>query len=155
MTFSFRLLAIKRLFPSRRKSKEGDSNPSDAVGSKWSPLRNLGRVVPRKPRLAGGVKWHNMKGNYPSGKPRPVAGELQIADRHVLPKVSPPLCERGGGDLKGLCLVHPHPRPPPSKGEGIIGDLGIGSSLKWAASSFLLRDHPDPGDRISEGDYGR
>ena len=95
MTLSFRPLAIKKLFLSRRKSKEGDSNPSDAVGSKWSPLRNLGRVVPRKPRLAGGVKWHNMKRNYPSGKPRPVAGELHIADRHVLPKVSPPLGGRG------------------------------------------------------------
>ena len=80
MTLSFRPLAIKKLFPSRRKSKEGDSNPSDAVGSKWSPLRNLGRDVPRKPRLAGGVKGYNMKENYPSGKPRLVAGELHIAD---------------------------------------------------------------------------
>jgi hypothetical protein len=57
MTFSFRPLAIKKLFPNRRKSKEGDSNPSDAVGSKWPPLRNLDRNVPR-PALCGmgGVK---------------------------------------------------------------------------------------------------
>ena len=41
-----------------------------------SPI--LGRNVPRKPRLAGGVKGYNMKGNYLSGKPRPVTGELQF-----------------------------------------------------------------------------
>ena len=41
MTFSFRLLAIKRLFPSRRKSKEGDSNP---LGRSWIEV-----VSPPKP----------------------------------------------------------------------------------------------------------
>jgi hypothetical protein len=41
MTFSFRLPAIKELSLSRRKSKAGDRNPSDAVGAKWSSLRNL------------------------------------------------------------------------------------------------------------------
>ena len=80
MMFSFRLPTIKKLSRSRQKSREGDSNLSDAVGWKWSPLRNLGRDVPRKPRLAGRVKWHNMKGNCTSGKPRPVARELHIAD---------------------------------------------------------------------------
>ena len=41
-----------------------------------SPI--LGRNVPRKPRLEGGAKGYDMKGNYLSGKPRPVAGELQF-----------------------------------------------------------------------------
>ena len=36
---------------------------------------SCGRNVPCKPRLVGGVKEHNTKGNYISGKPRPVAGE--------------------------------------------------------------------------------
>ncbi len=34
------------------------------------------RNVPRKPRLVGGVKGHNIKRDYLTGKPRPVAGEL-------------------------------------------------------------------------------
>ena len=34
------------------------------------------RNVPRRPRLAGGVKGHNVKQNHFTGKPRPVAGEL-------------------------------------------------------------------------------
>ena len=37
-----------------------------------SPI--LGRNVPRKPRLVGGVKGYDMKGNYLSGKLQPVAG---------------------------------------------------------------------------------
>jgi hypothetical protein len=41
-------------------------------------LGHLTGTCPRKPRLAGGVKGHNMKRNYLSGKPRPVAGELHI-----------------------------------------------------------------------------
>jgi hypothetical protein len=40
--------------------------------------RVFGRNVPRKPRLAGGVKGHNMKRNYLTGKPWPVAQELQM-----------------------------------------------------------------------------
>jgi hypothetical protein len=36
------------------------------------------RNVPRKPRLEGGVKGHNMKRDYLTGKPWPVAGELDI-----------------------------------------------------------------------------
>ncbi len=39
---------------------------------------SCGRNVPHKPRLVGGVKGHNMKGNYLSGKRRPVAGELHF-----------------------------------------------------------------------------
>jgi hypothetical protein len=30
-----------------------------------------GRKVPRKPRLVGGVKGNNIKGNYLTGKPHP------------------------------------------------------------------------------------
>jgi hypothetical protein len=37
----------------------------------------IDRDVPRKPRLLGGIKGHNMKRNYLTGKPRPVAVELQ------------------------------------------------------------------------------
>ncbi len=36
----------------------------------------IDRNVPRKPRLVGGVKGYNVKQEYLSGKPRPVAGEL-------------------------------------------------------------------------------
>jgi hypothetical protein len=41
----------------------------------FHPDNFLGRDVPR-PALCGigGVKGHNMKGSYLSGKPRPVAG---------------------------------------------------------------------------------
>ena len=39
---------------------------------------SCGRNVPRKPRLVGGVKGHNMKGNHLPGKPRPVAEELHF-----------------------------------------------------------------------------
>jgi N-acetylglucosamine-6-phosphate deacetylase len=51
-----------------------------------SPYRkgsSCGRNVPRKPRLAGGVKGHNMIGNYLSGKPRPEAGQLHFGDADV------------------------------------------------------------------------
>jgi hypothetical protein len=51
----------------------------------------------------GGVKGYNIKENYSSGKPRLVAGELYIADRHVLPKVSPPL---GGRGFTLLNMIH-------------------------------------------------
>ena len=78
MTFSFRPLAIKKLFPSLRKSKEATVTPRTQLDRSGLPSETL--AGPRKPRLAGGVKWHNMKGNYPSGKLRRVAGELQIAD---------------------------------------------------------------------------
>jgi len=36
----------------------------------------IDRQVPRKPRLVGGVKGHNLKWSFLSGKPRPVVGEL-------------------------------------------------------------------------------
>jgi hypothetical protein len=29
----------------------------------------------------------------------------------------------GGLNLDQIFFVHPHPRPPPSKGEGIIGEI--------------------------------
>ncbi len=41
---------------------------------KW--LKEFGRQVPRKPSLVGGVKGHNIKEKFFSGKPRPVDGEL-------------------------------------------------------------------------------
>ena len=33
--------------------------------------------------------------------------------------------DEGEGGPKGLRLVRPHPRPPPSEGEGIIGRNGL------------------------------
>jgi hypothetical protein len=45
--------------------------------NKCKKLGVFGRNVPRKPRLEGGVKEHNIKRNYLSGKPWPVAMELQ------------------------------------------------------------------------------
>jgi hypothetical protein len=54
-----------------------------AVGITWNfaffavfAFSALGRKVPCKPRLVRGVKGHNMKRNYLTGKPRPVAGQL-------------------------------------------------------------------------------
>jgi hypothetical protein len=46
-------------------------NPSvpGAVRSRWSPLRNLDRNVPRKPRLIGGFGGHNAKENTLPGSP--------------------------------------------------------------------------------------
>jgi hypothetical protein len=50
-------------------------------------VRNFDRNVPRKPRLVGGVKGHNINetsfahilfATGVSGKPRPVGGELHI-----------------------------------------------------------------------------
>jgi probable rRNA maturation factor len=46
------------------------------------PMREGDRNVPREPRLVGGVKGHNMKRNYLTGKPRPEAGELQFPGPH-------------------------------------------------------------------------
>ena len=43
------------------------------------PSKKLAETCPVPPKRDTG---HNMKGNYPSGKPRPVAGELQIEDHH-------------------------------------------------------------------------
>ena len=45
----------------------------------WGRIFILGRNVPRKRHLVGGVKGHNMKRYYLTGKPRPVAGELHFA----------------------------------------------------------------------------
>ena len=42
------------------------------------------RNVHRKPRLVGGVKGHNMKRNYLTGKPRPVGGELHLKSQIVI-----------------------------------------------------------------------
>jgi hypothetical protein len=44
------------------------------------------RNVPRKPRLVGGVKGHNIKRDYLAGKPRPMGGELHILERKSLLK---------------------------------------------------------------------
>ncbi len=44
--------------------------------------RTFGRQVPCKPRLVDGVKGHNIKVNFFSGKPRPVDRELQLKDLH-------------------------------------------------------------------------
>ena len=52
------------------------SGLSVALASQRERDLPFGRNVPRKPRLVGGVKGHNMKRNYLTGKPRPVAGEL-------------------------------------------------------------------------------
>jgi len=43
-----------------------------------------------------------------------------IIEKTLPDKISPPPVggDEGEGDPKGLHLVHPHPRPPPSKGEG-------------------------------------
>ena len=53
----------------------------------------LDRNVPRKPRLVGGVKGHNIKGHYLAGKPRPVGVELQNKDvaRHPCPDIQNPV----------------------------------------------------------------
>ena len=48
------------------------------LNSFQNPNLKFGRNVPCKPRLVGGVKGHNMKRDYLTGKPRPVAGELHI-----------------------------------------------------------------------------
>jgi len=58
----------------------------DVYGNKSKNLRKRseflkferGRNVPREPRLVGGVKGNNMKRNYLTGKPRPMAGELHF-----------------------------------------------------------------------------
>jgi len=57
------------------------------------------RNVPRKPRLVGGFKGHNMKKDYLAGKPRPVGGELHTS------------------------FYSPHYDTSPKKGEGIIGEF--------------------------------
>jgi hypothetical protein len=45
----------------------------------------LDRHVPRKPRLVGGAKGHNIKGNYLTGKGYPVGGELHFEiSRHTI-----------------------------------------------------------------------
>jgi hypothetical protein len=38
------------------------------------------RNVPASPVLQGGAEGHNIKGNYLTGKPRPLGVELQILD---------------------------------------------------------------------------
>jgi len=45
---------------------------------------SFGRNVPRRFPLVGGVKGHNMKENYLTGKPRPVARELQKRPRQMV-----------------------------------------------------------------------
>jgi len=65
----------------------------------------IGRNVPRKPRVVGGVKGHNIKRNYLTGKPRPVARELQIfpdgekliqaAAEHIIKITSQGIAENG------------------------------------------------------------
>jgi len=48
------------------------------LNSFQNPILNVGRKVPRKPCLLGGIKDHNQKRHFLSGKPRPVGGELHI-----------------------------------------------------------------------------
>ena len=53
---------------------------------------------------------------------------LSLTFSEMSPKKSP-LPSEGGDEEEGepmmdqIALVHPHPRPPPSKGEGIIGEI--------------------------------
>ena len=58
--------------PKALKKKQGGSRKSADRPS----TAHLGRNVPRKPRLASGMKGHNMKRTHLTGKPRPVAEEL-------------------------------------------------------------------------------
>jgi hypothetical protein len=57
-----------------------------------NPDFSVDRNVPRKPHLVGGVKGHNMKRNYLSGKPRHVAGELHFC------RIFEIVCPVRGGD---------------------------------------------------------
>ncbi len=53
-------------------------------------------------------------------------------------EISPPSVggDEGEGGPKGFCSVHPHPRPPPSKGEGTrSGNLKYICPVVWSLSS--------------------
>jgi len=75
-----------------------------------SPYRkgsSCGQNVPRKPRLVGGGKGHNMKGNYLPGKPRPVVGELHFggADLYLCSGFfDPQVNGLAGVDFNNPCL---------------------------------------------------
>jgi hypothetical protein len=122
-----------------QERKEGKCNPSvpATVGSGWSPLRNFGRNVPRKPRLIGGFEGHNAKESTLPGSPA-CGREIHKADHW-----------REGNWWVVLKRVFKR-------------YLRLGSSLKCAASSsprgeasgFLRRDHPDSGCRISAHNWG-
>ena len=84
------------------KQAQKDAKKIATAGLKPKAEKLLGRQVPRKPLLLGGVKGHNQKRYFFPGKPRPEAGELPILSKN--PFQTPPPFEKLIGDLSGAYL---------------------------------------------------
>ena len=76
-----------------------DAKKIATAGLKPKAEKLLGRQVPRKPRLLGGIKGQNQEDSFFPGKPRPQAVELHILSKN--PFQTPPPFEKLVGDLSG------------------------------------------------------
>ena len=76
-----------------------DAKRIATAGLKPKAEKLLGRQVPRKPRLLGGIKGQNQEDSFFPGKPRPQAVELHILSKN--PFQTPPPFEKLVGDLSG------------------------------------------------------